>query len=245
MPLDLAVRDRRPELMDDPALAADAHHAALAGLSRANSLSLAHRTLWRPLAARMRRDPSRRWRLLDVATGAGDVPLALARRARAAGFDLDVSGCDLSETAIDHATRRAKAAGLPATFFRRDLLAEGVPPGYDFVTCSLFLHHLDASDAVRLLRSIGESAGVLALVSDLRRTRAGYALAFAVTRLLTRSRIVHVDGPLSVRAAFTIDEARTLATDAGLAPRTRITPVWPQRFLMTIEGRDHEARRSN
>jgi len=237
MPLDLAVRDRHPELMDDPALAADAHHAALAGLSRANLLSLAPRTLWRPLAARIRRDPSRRWRLLDVATGAGDVPLALARRAKAASLPLDVSGCDLSDTAIDHATRRAKTAGLAATFFRRDLLADGVPPGYDFVICSLFLHHLDTPDAVRLLRSIGEAAGTLALVSDLRRTRTGYALAFAATRLLSRSRVVHTDGPLSVRAAFTIDEARTLAADAGLARRTRLTPAWPQRFLMTIEAR--------
>src|SRR6476620_5238681 len=114
---DLTVRDRRPELMDQPGLAADAHEAALAGLSRANRLSLAVSTVWRPVAARMRSDPSRRWRLLDVACGAGDVPLGLARRAAAAKLPLEVSGCDLSETSVAHARRQATAAGRRAEFF--------------------------------------------------------------------------------------------------------------------------------
>jgi 2-polyprenyl-3-methyl-5-hydroxy-6-metoxy-1,4-benzoquinol methylase len=246
MPLlpDLTVRDRRPELMDQPGLAADAHNAALAGLSRANRLSLAVSTLWRPLAARIKADPERRWRLLDVACGAGDVPLGIARRAAVAGLPLDVAGCDLSETAVAHATRDAVAAGLRAEFFPRNVLADGLPDGFDFVTCSLFLHHLDAPDAVTLLRSIGRAAGTLGVVSDLRRTRVGYAMAYAVTRLVTRSRIVHIDGPLSVRAAFTIDEARRLADESGLSGRVTVRPAWPQRFLMTIEGKNTEPRPS-
>jgi len=62
------------------------------------------------------------------------------------------------------------------------------------------------------------------------RTRFGYALAWAGGRLLTRSPIVHTDGPLSVRAAFTLDEFGTLAERAGLRGAT-FRRHWPQRFL--------------
>ena len=233
---DLSVRDRQPELMDQPGIATEAHRDALAGLERVNRLSFAAAALYRPIAARMRSEPSRRWKLLDVACGAGDVPIALARAAAGAGLLLEVAGCDVSETAIGHAQSNAERASVAAEFFRRDVLADGLPDGYDFVTCSLFLHHLDTPDAVRLLRAIGDAAGALGLVSDLRRSRLGYALAVAGTRVLSRSRIVHIDGPLSVRAAFTTDEALRLADEAGLAGRVTIRRAWPQRFLMTIEA---------
>jgi 2-polyprenyl-3-methyl-5-hydroxy-6-metoxy-1,4-benzoquinol methylase len=142
----------------------------------------------------------------------------------------------VSETAVAHARRRAAAAGVRAVFFARDVLADGLPDGFDFVTCSLFLHHLDEPDAVAMLWSMGRAAGSLGLVSDLRRTRTGYAMAYLVTRAISRSRVVHVDGPLSVRGAFTTEEARRLAGEAGLSWRAEVRATWPQRFLMSIEG---------
>jgi hypothetical protein len=72
----------------------------------------------------------------------------------------------------------------------------------------------------------------LVLVDDLRRTRFGYALAWIACQLLTRSPVVHTDGPRSVRAAFTLAEARQLAARAGLDD-CRISPHWPQRFLLS------------
>jgi 2-polyprenyl-3-methyl-5-hydroxy-6-metoxy-1,4-benzoquinol methylase len=231
---DLSARDRQPELMDQPGLAAEAHHDALAGLATINRLSFAARALWRPIAARMQAEPKRTWRLLDVACGAGDVPVALARRAARAGLRLSVAGCDVSETAVACARRRAEAAGIDAEFFALDVLRKEVPYGYDFVTCSLFLHHLEMADVVALLRSMGRAAGTLAVVSDLRRTHIGYALAHFGTRVLSRSRIVQIDGPLSVRAAFTMPEMWGLAEKAGLGRRVSIRRSWPQRFLMTI-----------
>ena len=72
----------------------------------------------------------------------------------------------------------------------------------------------------------------LVLVNDLRRTRFGFALAHLACRLLTRSPIVHHDGPLSVRAAFTSEEALELALEAGLAG-AMISHHWPQRFLLS------------
>jgi hypothetical protein len=102
------------------------------------------------------------------------------------------------------------------------------------VTTSLFLHHLPDDVAVAVLRRMGEAAGRLVLVNDLARTRAGWLLAWAGCRLLTRSPVVHFDGPASVRSAFTVSEVKALADRAGLTGAT-VTTHWPYRFLLRWE----------
>ena len=72
------------------------------------------------------------------------------------------------------------------------------------------------------------------VVSDLRRTRLGLAMAHLACRGLSRSPVVHVDGPQSVRAAFTVEEFRRVADAAGLAD-VAIAKIWPQRFLFVWE----------
>lgn len=224
----LSARDRRPERMDDPALDPAAHRAALAGLARINRFSGSAAVLWPELAALARERPIR---VLDVATGAGDVPIALAKRAAAAGLNLTVLACDVSDTAVSQARRNAAAAGANVEFFRHDALADPLPQGFDAVTCSLFLHHLDEADAVRLLAGMA-LAGRVVLVNDLSRCRVNLALVWLATRLLSRSPVVHEDGPLSVRAAFTPAEARLLAERAGLTGAA-VAGRFPCRFLLT------------
>src|SRR5262249_30041831 len=96
----------------------------------------------------------------------------------------------------------------------------------------LFLHHLIEADARELLRRMAIAARRLVLVDDLRRTQLGYFYAWAGARLLTNSYIVHTDGPLSVRAAFSIAEASQLAREAGWRD-VQFRFHWPQRYLMT------------
>ena len=70
------------------------------------------------------------------------------------------------------------------------------------------------------------------LINDLIRSRVGYLLAYFGTRLLSRSRLVHVDGPLSVAAALTCSEALRLADRAGLKGAS-LSRHWPERFLLS------------
>ncbi len=151
----LSARDRQPELMDQPGLSDEVHRNALRGLARVNRLSFAARSIWRPIVAEIRKHSRREWRLLDIACGSGDVPLTLARYASSQQIALHVAGCDMSATAVTQASSRANAAGVSAKFFVRDVIRDGLPDGYDFITCSLFLHHLEAEDVVILLRAIG------------------------------------------------------------------------------------------
>lgn len=228
---DLSRRQRQPELMDDPGLDPTEHARALRALARINWLSGSGRILW-PTLRDLAREISRPVRVLDVASGGGDVSLCLWRKARKTGIELTVEGCDISPTAIAHARQRAELAGANIRFFHLDALAQPLPDGYDAVTCSLFLHHLDEGPAVELLRRMGQAAGRLVLVNDLERTRQGYLMAWIGTRLLSRSPVVHVDGPLSVQGAFTPSEAVELARQAGLEGATAIRR-WPARYLLS------------
>ena len=224
----LARRAVVPELMDDPGLDPAEHRRALRGLARINRWSRSAAILWPVLLDVARRVHGRPVRVLDVATGAGDVPVGLWRRAKAAGALVEIDACDVSPTALGHAAELARETAV--RFFRHDVLADTLPGGYDLVTCSLFLHHLSEPDAVTALRRM-KDAGAAVAVNDLSRSRAGFVVVWAACRLLTRSPVVHFDGPVSVRAAFTPREALALAERAGLSGAT-VERRRPCRFLL-------------
>jgi len=228
----LARRPPEPEVMDrgdlDPAL----HDAALAGLSRLNRWAGTARMLWPPIASLARSAPGP-LELLDVAAGAGDVAVALLRRARAAGVPLHATALDRSATALAHAARRAAQQGVPLRLVQADGLAPGgLPLRADVVTCSLFLHHLDERQAVLFLRSLAAATRRLLLLGDLRRSAAGLLLAATASRLATRSPVVHADAPASVRNAYSASEVAALAARAGLLG-AELRRAFPQRLLLT------------
>jgi SAM-dependent methyltransferase len=145
---------------------------------------------------------------------------------------LDLHGIDFSPTAISHARRRARAAATSLDLWLANALRGPLPDGFDVVTCSLFVHHLTDDQAVDLLQRMAAATRRLLLVNDLRRSVPGWLLASTACRLLTRSRVVHADGPLSVARAFTRAEVRGLADRAGLRGAV-VMPQWPFRFLLT------------
>ena len=225
-------RIREPEIMDDPALEGRRHEAALRGLSRLNYLSGSTRTIWTPLAALAKQLGQQQLRVLDVATGAGDVPLRLWRRARRAGLDLEIHGIDVSRRAVELAAGRAVVERAAVHFRVLDVLAGPLPSGFDVVTCSLFLHHLAEEQAVLLLQAMANATQHLVLVNDLRRSAVGLALTHLAAWTLSGSDVVRVDGPRSVRAAFTVVEAAALARAAGLKGAI-VERHWPFRLLLS------------
>ncbi|OYP33941.1 methyltransferase domain-containing protein [Rhodopirellula sp. MGV] len=222
-----------PELMDDPALARSEHDAALRGLKRINRFSGSSRFLWSAIEAQIQAIDASTIRILDVASGGGDTVIALSKKAAKHHRDFQIDGCDISPQAVAHASEFAKTSSpLQNNFFIRDVLERGLPDGYHVIMCSLFLHHLSDSEAVQLIKTMAERCEHCLLIDDLRRTDFGLVLAWAGVRLLSRSPIVHFDGPQSVKAAFSDQETLRLAERAGLSG-VNLRRHWPQRFLLS------------
>jgi SAM-dependent methyltransferase len=222
----MLARKRIPELMDDPNLDPMEHARALAGLARINWLTDSAGVLWPGILA-LARTLGRPVRVLDVATGSGDVPAELLRKAERAGVRLELAGCDISRKAVAVA-----AANCPVgRFFTQDAIREPLPTGFDVVICSLFLHHLSETEAVLLLMQMKEAAGQLVLVNDLVRSRLNLVAVWLVTHLASRSPVVRSDGPASVQSAFTPVEALDLARQAGLLG-ANIRYCFPCRFVL-------------
>ena len=227
---DLARRQLGPELMDDPALSTGRHARALDALRTVNLVSGTAWRVWRELR-RIEPREGGCLRVLDVACGGGDVVVSLARHAARAGVPIEVYGCDRSAAALAHARERAVRRRVEATFFQLDAIEAPLPEGYDLACSSLFLHHLTEPQAIALLAAMARTAAVV-FVQDLRRTRLGWMLALGALHALTRSDVARADGPRSVRAAFTTDEAAALAREAGLAG-ARVRRCWPQRWALS------------
>jgi ubiquinone/menaquinone biosynthesis C-methylase UbiE len=169
-------------------------------------------------------------RVLDVGSGAADIPLALVRDAARRGVALHVTCLDRSEQML--AIARRSTHGHPnLAFVCADGEALPFPDGdYDVVMCTLALHHFEPDAATALLRELRRVARVSPLVCDLRRSRLAFASTWLWTRVL-RNRLTRHDAPLSVRRAYTPDEAIALARDAGWRnPRVRSEPF----FRMTL-----------
>jgi 2-polyprenyl-3-methyl-5-hydroxy-6-metoxy-1,4-benzoquinol methylase len=219
--------------MDQPDLEQARHWHALSGLARINWLSGSAGILWPSIRRLAEESSGQSLRVLDVACGAGDLCIALHHRAARYGrLHFELEGVDISAQALEYARKRAEAAGAKVHFFQQDVLSGDLPSRYDVLFSSLFLHHLTEEQAVSLLKRMARAARKLLLISDLVRSRLGWTAACLVTRLVTRSDVVHTDGPRSVEGAFTPEEALALASGAGLQNAT-VVRRWPLRFLLT------------
>ena len=228
-----------PELMDDPSIDPTEHRRALRGLRRVNAICqtgkhVANEIL--QIATEHHRDSLS---ILDLGCGSGDIATDVARRL-SGKIDCKITGWDISPTAIGCANefltagqqieRKRFPSSIQVEFHQADVFAPTTQK-FDVVYCCLFLHHFSEKQAVELLRRMKELAVVSVLIDDLRRTRWGLLLATMGCQLLTRSPVVHFDGPQSVRAAFDVCEATDMAAQAGMK-KCKVRKHWPERFLL-------------
>jgi 2-polyprenyl-3-methyl-5-hydroxy-6-metoxy-1,4-benzoquinol methylase len=229
-------RVRVAEVMDAPGLDPAEHAEALRGLARINRASRTATALWGVIGAWAKRRNVSQFTMVDVACGGGDVPIGIALAARDAGVTATLTLMDRSVVALAHAQAGAERAGIHVRTIVADAMALDGSDTFDVVSNSLFLHHLDRSDAVRALHQMAAAAAVggVVVVSDLRRSLLGWVIAWIGCRVLSRSRVVHFDGPVSVRAAWTVAELRTMAVEAGMRD-ANVFGVWPWRMMLVWE----------
>ncbi|HEX4083558.1 MAG TPA: methyltransferase domain-containing protein [Chthoniobacteraceae bacterium] len=156
----------------------------------------------------------RTYRLLDLATGFGDIPRMIVCWARRHGISVRVDAVDLQPATLEIA-RRASAGFPEIHYFRADARNYCEAMTYDVVCCSLALHHFSDMDAMKVLRRACELSHDKVLVADLERNWFTWACVQAVTAVATRDPMTRHDAKLSVKRAFSYQELGDLAHEAG------------------------------
>jgi 2-polyprenyl-3-methyl-5-hydroxy-6-metoxy-1,4-benzoquinol methylase len=159
--------------------------------------------------------PGVRMRILDLATGSGDIPRLVVDFARKVGAAVTVDAIDQQSSTLEIA--RDLSADYPEiNFLKDDVLSFGKEnSSYHLVLCSLALHHFRETDAVRLLVRCRELSSKYVLVSDLRRGLLATIGVYLLTGLIFRDPMTRTDGRLSAARAFSFGEFRMLAERAG------------------------------
>jgi Methyltransferase domain len=257
-PTDRDRHDRRPlkggrttdRLADTPELLDGSldDEAALIGnlrdLRRVNRWLFGSRLSVRAVARLVRREPERSGsiRILDVGTGAADIPLALLDAARRRTIRTEVMAVDSRPEVL------AAAASLDRRIAETPGLSLGVADGrslpfgdrtFDVGHASLVVHHLEPRDAVGFLVELARVSRTGVVVNDLLRSRVALAGAVALATVATRNRLTRHDGPLSVRRAYSEPELVDLLAHAGLRPVARLRD--PFRHRIAIAARLVEA----
>ena len=185
--------------------------------------------------------------VLDVGTGAADIPLALLDRGSRSGRALRVTGVDSRPEVL--AAARAIDPRLDRTPGLEIVASDGrsLPwpdRSFDVVHASLVIHHLEPPDALAFLREAARVARLGVVVNDLVRARHHWIGARALLPLMTRNRFTRHDGPLSVRRAYTRMELRALLAGAALRPVAEVGAFAGHRVaIAAVPMRELEQRR--
>lgn len=179
--------------------------------------------------------------LLDVGTGAADIPTALQAAEARLGRTLEVTALDSRREVLDAAL--ANTPELAARPHFALVVGDGrsLPGGdgsQDVVHASMVHHHLAPDDAVALLREMSRVASIGIVVNDLARGRLFWLGAWLLSHTLARSRLTRTDASLSVRRAYTRKEMRALLGQAGLRPIFTIEGFLGHRYAIAAV-RDH------
>lgn len=201
-----------PELMDRMHTASEDLGTALVNIQRLNEQFGCYRLIRRFLKCWVL--PGRPYRLLDLATGYGDIPRMIVDWCREREIAVKIDAVDFHPETLKLA--RAASEGYPEIEYQRsDIREHHSSMTYDVVLCTLALHHFSEEDAVKVLARALALSHHRVLVSDLERSHLAKAGVRLATTFLFREAITRYDARLSIERAFSFREFGLLFDQAG------------------------------
>ena len=221
------------EMMDMPGQPEEMLAENLRDLRLLNRCLGCQRNALRGLARLVNSQKLRGFTLLDIGTGSGDIPAAIARWARRRKIAARISALDRDRIACERAVDQTRGFD-EITVLRGDGAA---PPfraaSFDFVLASQLLHHFTDEQIVALLRRWAGLARRAIIVSDLVRHPLAYHGVRLLTRGFMRNPMTRADAPLSVKRACTIAEWNSLFQRADVGSYS-VQWTFPFRVLALI-----------
>jgi ubiquinone/menaquinone biosynthesis C-methylase UbiE len=157
----------------------------------------------------------KRFSVLEVAAGFGEVPKVAAEQLSNKGITIEVTLSDRLSSHLLPGNRSVVADALALPF---------PDNAFDLVSSSLFAHHLDPPELMRFAQEALRVSRRAVLINDLVRHPLHLALVYAGFPLM-RSYVSRLDGVASVRRAYVPEEMQKIISVSanGSAPRIEVT----------------------
>ncbi len=230
--IDLRQRSTVPEYMDAASLEGADVVRALKELEYVNRFLGGSRATLRAVETCLRPEPGKVMEILDLGTGAGDIPVAIVRWARSRGIDVRIVAVDFNPAICAWSGHRL--VEFPEIEVRQaDVFAlPFAPASFDYVHCAMFLHHFAQTEAAHILQIMHSVCRQGLIVNDLHRHAMAFHTIKWMTQLLSRSAMVKHDAPVSVLRGFRRSDLEELGRLSGINGLS-IKRSWPFRFVIT------------
>lgn len=179
-------------------------------------------------------DKDREYHIVDIGCGGGDAMLAIAKWARINNYKVRITGVDINADAVAYANEHCKGFKEISTIKSdyRDFLRAA--PVVDVVHCALFCHHLKNEELIELFGNLKRYSSVGFVINDLQRHWFAYHSIKLLTQLLSSSKLVKNDAPLSVLRGFSKEELRHLLNQSN-ADSAEVFWKWAFRYLIIYQ----------
>ncbi|HEX8143545.1 MAG TPA: methyltransferase domain-containing protein [Pyrinomonadaceae bacterium] len=233
-------RSHELEHLDKGDYTAEEYEGCMVELRRVNEYLGDARALRRSLIPEIERAGLRRFSVLDVGAGSGELLRVLAGWANRRGRGARLVGLELNARAATAILKESEGYGSISAV-RGDALRLPFDDGcFDYAICSLFTHHFEDDGIVSVLRELGRVARRRVIIIDLHRHALAYLLYRTLCRLFLRNRLVREDGALSILRSFRPEELRLLAARAGLS-NIRVRRCFPFRLVLSADAYEESA----
>jgi SAM-dependent methyltransferase len=184
-------------------------------------------------------DHQKIYHVVDLGCGNGGTLKTIADWARSNNYRVRLTGVDMNANAIDylkiHCADYPEITGIPVDYL--DYLNENEV--IDIVHCSLFCHHLDDDELLRLFIYFRQHVKVGFIINDLLRNWLAYYCVWLFTRLSNGTVLAKNDGPVSVLRGFKSGELSYLFHKANIRNYSTKNE-WLFRFLIVGKTEKYE-----
>lgn len=170
--------------------------------------------------------------IADYGCGGGDLAMKIVRWARTKSIKIEVIGIDANPNIIEFAKKNC-GDFKEISFETLDVFAN--EKQYDIITATLFVHHFNNDQLVRLFLSMKNQARVGVVINDIHRHSFSYHSIKLLTSLFSKSSMVKFDAPLSVKRAFRKGELIDILHAAGITNYT-LKWRWAFRWQLIIKS---------
>lgn len=225
-------RSLQPERIDTGDYTTAEYNLFLKEISLVNRLVGDNRALKKTLLSEITNENLKEFSVLDVGAGSGELLRLVAKFADETGRRANLIGLELNERSID--AMREESKEFPAILpIRGDALRLPFPDSsFDYAICSLFTHHFNDADLVKILKEFSRVSRRAFYVIDLHRHPMAY-VAYKIFCIAFRiSPLVRHDGSLSILKSFKPNEMLNLAEKAGIED-AKVARVFPFRLVLS------------